>query len=278
MVSRDPPIAFESTGEWYDGEIRRFVRLDNENPPLKRGVVFVGSSIFREWREVRDFAADFAPLPVLNRAFGGSTAEDQLRPDILNAIVYPHDPRVLVYYCGSNDLNEGKSPSRIRDAFVRWSETCRRRARSVSGGGDDSQSGLQIVYVSVNKAPQKMPVWDALDETNDLIRAYCEATPNHAFVDVNPSFFEEARASDATDADETTDSTRKKKNQAVPKFRLFRDDLLHFRPDAYDAWIGPVIDAVFAAWERALSLEKRGNEPSTERAHERDPYLPPKSR
>ena len=90
-------IEYVTRGEWYDGEIRRFVRIDNENPPRKRGVLFVGSSIFREWREARDFAADVAPLGAdcLNRAFGGSTTRDQL--DVMEQIVFPHDPKVLVY-------------------------------------------------------------------------------------------------------------------------------------------------------------------------------------
>ena len=49
-----------------------------ETSPPQGGILFVGSSIFREWREQRDFAADFAPLPVLNLAFGGSQTSDQL--------------------------------------------------------------------------------------------------------------------------------------------------------------------------------------------------------
>ena len=70
------PISAE---HWADGEIRYFVRKDTENPPPKGGILFVGSSIFREWRENRDFDADFAPLPVLNRAFGGSQAGGRAR-------------------------------------------------------------------------------------------------------------------------------------------------------------------------------------------------------
>lgn len=268
MPARDPPIAFEATGEWYDGEIRRFVRLDNENPPERRGVVLVGSSIFREWREARDFAADLAPLPAVNRAFGGSTARDQLRDDIMDAIVFPHDPRVLVYYCGSNDLNEGESPRRIRDAFATWSEKALAAAPSRKETKRASASPLQIVFVSINRAPQKRPLWDALDETNRLVKAYCEARGDtHAFVDVNPALFEDGA------------------RMTVPKTSLFRDDGLHFEPSAaaYEAWVPTVRDAVFRAWDRAIEWEKRG-ESSPDASREEgadpgdDPYLPPRSR
>ena len=57
-------IEYVTRGEWYDGEIRRFVRIDNENPPRKRGVLFAGSSIFREWRELRDFPADLSLIHI----------------------------------------------------------------------------------------------------------------------------------------------------------------------------------------------------------------------
>ena len=275
MPARDPPIAFEAKGEWYDGEIRRFVRLDNENPPERRGVVLVGSSIFREWREARDFAADLAPLPAVNRAFGGSTARDQLSDDIMEAIVFPHDPRVLVYYCGSNDLNEGASPRAIRDAFAAWSEKVLERAsvssrvvsRGRSAASPRAPASLQIVFVSINRAPQKTPLWDALDETNALVKAYCEERgETHAFADVNPALFE--------------DGSR----MTHPRRRLFRDDGLHFDPNpsagAYEAWVPTVRDAVFRAWDRAIEGEKRGETSAESREEggdeEDDPYLPPR--
>ena len=79
--------------DWARPEIRRFERLDAEarvgrgDGALERAVVFVGSSIFREWREIRDFDRDWeetssrlAGAPrFVNRAFGGATTSDVLR-------------------------------------------------------------------------------------------------------------------------------------------------------------------------------------------------------
>ena len=52
-----------------------FLAADQASPPAKGGILFVGSSIFRLWTSV---PGQMAPLPVLNRAFGGSRTGDQL--------------------------------------------------------------------------------------------------------------------------------------------------------------------------------------------------------
>ncbi len=228
------PISYEPRGEWFDGEIRRFVRLDNADPPALGGILFVGSSIFREWREARDFDADFAPLPVLNRAFGGSQTDDLLDDAVLEAVVFPHRPRVIVYYCGSNDLNWGVPPERIRDNFACFHRAVRARLGS-------ARDPVRILFVSINRAPQKRPVWRQLDAANALVAAHCAATPNLAFVDVNPRLFE---SGDASGEDF--------------RARLFRDDGLHFRPEAYDEFLPDVREAVEKAWNEARGEEADG--------------------
>ena len=234
--ARANPVTYREHGEWYDGEIRRFVRLDNADPPPAGGILFVGSSIFREWREIRDFDADFAPLPVLNRAFGGSQTDDQLR--VMDAIVFPHRPKVLVYYCGSNDLNWGTPPEAIVANFAEWSR------RVLDALGPD----VRLLFVAVNRAPQKAPVWNQLDRTNQLAAAYCAATPNHAFVDVNADLFEDAE-------------------RRRPKTALYREDGLHFEREGYDAFLPTVRRAVEAAWGEAVG--------AGEVAGAGDDFLPP---
>jgi len=54
---------------YFDYEIERFLEQDKTRPPPQGGILFIGSSIFREWA---DLEKQMAPLPVFNRAFGGS--------------------------------------------------------------------------------------------------------------------------------------------------------------------------------------------------------------
>ena len=126
--------------------------------------------------------------------------------------------------------------------------------------------------MSINRAPQKRPLWDALDETNRLIKEYCETHDDQSvvFADVNPLLFEDGDA------------------MTVPNVSLFREDGLHFDPDpragAYEAWVPTVRDAVFRAWDRAIEREKRAEPGRRDAAREgegdagEDPYLPPRAR
>src|SRR5262245_66348764 len=53
----------------FESEIHAFEAADATDPPPQNGIVFTGSSSIRLWTTL---AEDFAPLPVINRGFGGS--------------------------------------------------------------------------------------------------------------------------------------------------------------------------------------------------------------
>ena len=182
----------------------------------------MGSSIFREWREMRDFAGDWSPIPVINRAFGGSETTDQLQGEVMDAVVFPHAPRVLVYYCGSNDLNSGATPAEIRDNFKEWCSLSRQNL------GPE----VRVIFVSINRAPQKRPLWRALDDANALVEAYCRDAPHTRFVDVNGVLFDGA---------------------GQPRHDLYREDGLHFHPQAYDEILTVLRGAVEEAWGEAVA-------------------------
>src|SRR5713101_5929795 len=92
----------------FQAEIARMLERDKTNPPPRDGILFIGSSIFRLWTGLSE---QMAPLPVFNRAFGGSVTQDIL--DRADQLVLPYKPRIIVYYCGSNDVGAGESAEAI---------------------------------------------------------------------------------------------------------------------------------------------------------------------
>lgn len=195
----------------FDSEIRAFAESDRTRPPQPGGILFVGSSIFREWTDV---TAQMAPLPVVNRAFGGSRTADQLAR--FDQIVVPHAPRILVYYCGSNDLKAGDAPEAIFSRFKAFSERVRERFPQT-----------HLVYVSSTRAPDRVKRWEQVDHYNALVRAYCSSTPRHDYIDINPVLVDD---------------------RGHPRLDLFRSDLLHFHPHAYQEFarvIRPVLERIW---------------------------------
>ena len=87
----------------WEAEIRAFEEADRQSPPPTGGIVFAGSSSIRLWTTMTD---DFAGLPVLNRGFGGSQIREVTA--FADRIVIPYRPRLIVFYCGSNDVDGGQ--------------------------------------------------------------------------------------------------------------------------------------------------------------------------
>jgi len=209
VVGADPTPKFES-------EIHAFVEADRKSPRQPGGILFVGSSIFREWTQV---ATAMAPLPVLNRAFGGSKTQDQL--DRFDQVVTPHRPRTVVYYCGSNDLKAGDDPGAIFGRFKSFSERLHQQLPD-----------CHLIAVSSTRSPDRVPIWDRVDQYNGLVRAHCATTPRHTFVDLNPTLVDP---------------------EGRPRLDFFRGDRLHLHPAAYEAFakvLRPVLEKV---WSEAQS-------------------------
>ncbi|MFM7817742.1 MAG: alpha/beta fold hydrolase, partial [Verrucomicrobiota bacterium] len=209
VVGADPTPRFES-------EIQAFVEADRKSPRQPGGILFVGSSIFREWTQV---ATAMAPLPVLNRAFGGSKTQDQL--DRFDQVVTPHRPRIVVYYCGSNDLKAGDDPGAIFERFKSFSERLHRQSPD-----------CHLIAVSSTRSPDRVPIWDRVDQYNGLVRAHCATTPRHTFVDLNPTL---------VDA------------EGRPRLDFFRDDKLHLHPAAYEAFAKVLRPVLQKVWSEAQS-------------------------
>jgi CubicO group peptidase (beta-lactamase class C family)/lysophospholipase L1-like esterase len=180
----------------FEAEIRAFAEADRTKPPVPGGILFVGSSIFRQWTNAAEM---MAPLPVLNRAFGGSRTGDQLAR--FDQVVTPYAPVIIVYYCGSNDLKADEGPDAIFERFKAFSERARHAFPEV-----------RVVFVSSMRSPDRVAKWERVDQYNGLVRAYCTATPRHTFIDINPVLVD---------------------SDGKPRLELYQEDKLHFHPPAY---------------------------------------------
>jgi lysophospholipase L1-like esterase len=154
---------------FFADEIAAFEAADRERPPPERPIVFVGSSSIRLWDTLEQ---DFAPLPVINRGFGGS----QLRHvnHWAEATVLRYRPRAVVLYAGDNDLDErtGKSAADVvRDfeAFV--------------GLVHAAVPDARIYYLAIKPSRLRWARWPEMRRANEAIAARCASDPRLAFLD-----------------------------------------------------------------------------------------------
>jgi len=163
----------------------------------KGTVLFVGSSIFHRWTQLD---AQMAPLPITNIAFDGAQTDDWNR--LIESRVIPARPKVVAYYCGSNDIDAGDSAVRIAA-----------RIRLFIDKVTKALPETRVVFVAVNRAPEKQDRWDVVDDINRQIQRYAARNPRVLFVDVNPVL---------ANADGSA------------RTELFMNDRLHLRPPAYE--------------------------------------------
>lgn len=188
----------------WEGEIRRFERLDRKHPTPPGGVVFVGSSSIRLW----DLKKSFPKLEALNRGFGGSELADSVR--YVEQLVLRHRPRLVVLYAGDNDLGRGKTPDEIAADFEAFVAAVRKELPET-----------KILYVGIKPSLMRWNLADAMQEANALIAAKCRATENCEFVDVWPAMLNE---------------------DGTPNRDLFVWDGLHMNESGYAVWnrlVGP---------------------------------------
>lgn len=114
------------------------------------GIVFTGSSIFQFWTHLRE---QMAPLPVLNRAIAGTVTQDMLNR--IGQLVLQYQPRIVVYYCGSNDISAGEDANPIIERTKQYVRVLHERLPNT-----------YFYYTSIQKAPEKRARWDVVDAVN----------------------------------------------------------------------------------------------------------------
>lgn len=182
-------------------EIAEFKRQDSIHQPPSGAILFVGSSTFRLWPNLKDY---FPGYPIINRGFGGSSLPDVIR--YANEIIFPYHPRQIVIYCGDNDLavSDSVSATTVYNRFVRLYELIRSRLKEVD-----------IVYISIKPSPSRARLMPKMEAANDLIRDFMAKYSHATFVDVYHSMLN---------------------RQGQPIDNLFLADKLHMNEKGYKIW------------------------------------------
>jgi lysophospholipase L1-like esterase len=204
-VQTPPAAQTLPTDAPFRDEILRFAQQDRENPPPACPVLFVGSSSIRMWSSLTE---DMAPLPVLNRGFGGSTISQSNL--YFERIVAPYRPRAIVFYAGENDLDGGLSPATAASELRGFMELKRAKLGKTP-----------VFYISAKPSKLRFGQLDRQSELNDAIRQMAASSKDLTFIDVVTPMLREGRPQD-----------------------LYVEDGLHMNAAGYAIWRRLVRDAL----------------------------------
>ena len=179
-------------------EVDRFVAADRAAPPPPCRVLFVGSSSIVKWREA--IAADMAPMPVIERGFGGSHIEYVNR--WFDEIVAPYKPQAIVFYAGENDIDAGKSVARV---LVDFDEFMVRKTKTLGK--------TPVYFISLKPSILRLAQFPMQSQVNDAIRIRAAKRSDLHYIDVVGPMLENGKPRD-----------------------IFGPDGLHMTRDGYEIW------------------------------------------
>lgn len=188
----DKPLPFEN-------EIEAFEAADKINPPKKGGILFTGSSSIRLWNSLQ---TDFPGYGALNRGFGGSKISDSV--NFVDRIVTPYEPRMIVFYAGTNDLADGKTPETLLADYLAFVSRVRAKLPATT-----------IAFISVAPAPSRFSRVADMKRVNAMIADLSRLVPNMKFIDIFPLMLDA---------------------EGQPRPELYVGDQLHMNEKGYAIW------------------------------------------
>jgi lysophospholipase L1-like esterase len=211
-VSEDPLV--------WEKQIRAFEKTERKRPATKRAVVFAGSSTVRLWGSL---ARDMAPLPTVQRGFGGAKVNDLIH--YMDRLIAPHDPAMVVLYIGSNDLldfggNRPKSLEEMRGLY----DTLLSRLH-------DRLPDTVIVILATFPSPLNARRAAQIKAVNEYIRQAAADRPWLEFVDANSALMTPS---------------------GNPDRSLFRFDRTHLNKTGYARWTQILRPKLLTHWRQQL--------------------------
>jgi lysophospholipase L1-like esterase len=183
-----------------EAAILAYEKADEKNMPAEGGIVFAGSSSFTKWQSA---AQDLAPLPIINRGFGGSTLPEVIH--YADRTIFKYRPKTVVIYC-ENDMfgSKEKTPEQTRDAYVQLTKLIHEKLPDAF-----------IYGVSLKPSPSRWARKADTEKANALIKEFIKKDKRHEYIDVWPVMLKDGR----------------------PDGSIFVKDSLHMNGEGYRRWI-----------------------------------------
>ncbi len=185
----------------FENEIKLLEAKDKVETYDKNAVLFIGSSSIRLWKNI---ATDLAPIPVIQRGFGGSNFSDVVL--YTPRLVYPHQFKAVAVFV-ANDITGGKKdkkPEEVKALFKYFVKQIRTK-----------NSKAPVFFIAITPNPLRWAVWPQASQANDLIEAYCKTQDNLYFIKTKDAYI---------GAD------------GLPKKEYFLGDNLHQNAEGYAVW------------------------------------------
>src|SRR5689334_19050392 len=153
----------------FESEIEAYEAQDLVNPPPLGSVVVTGSSSIVKWTTIQ---TDLAPLDVIARGFGGSTADDL--DYYLQRIVLVYQPRAVVIYEGENDIDNGQTPTYVAN-----------RMGGILARITAALPNARVYVISIKPSPYHISLWAGWETwANQLLAALCATDARYTYIDV----------------------------------------------------------------------------------------------
>ena len=179
--------------------IVEYEKTDAANMPASGGIVLTGSSSFTKWT---DAAKDLAPLPIINRGFGGSTLPEVIH--YADRTIFKYHPKTVVIYC-ENDMfgTKKKSPEQVRDAYAQLTKLIH-----------EKEPKAFIYCVLLKPSPSRWARKAETEKANKLIQDFIKTDRRHQYIDIWPVMIKNGR----------------------PDGSIFLKDSLHMNEEGYRRW------------------------------------------
>jgi lysophospholipase L1-like esterase len=202
--------------EVWEWNIRKFESEDRKCKLPDGAIVFTGSSSITFWDTLE---RDMAPLPVINRGFGGSRIHQVAY--YADRILLPHAPRAVVLFAGTNDIAypKPKTAQQVFDGYLAFVNCVR-----------TVLPGIPVYYVSITPTPSRWKLWPIAREANEKIKAYTESHPGLRYIDLTGQFLN---------------------SNGLPDRSLYKIDQLHPNRKGYARWTAVIKPFLLAELEHA---------------------------